>query len=31
VDLHLALFRVYAPTERSFDRSWALPDVERVK
>jgi hypothetical protein len=26
-----ALFRFYAPTEPYFDRSWALPDVERVK
>jgi hypothetical protein len=25
------LFRFYAPTEPYFDRSWALPDVERVK
>jgi hypothetical protein len=25
------LFRFYAPTEAYFDRSWALPDVERVK
>jgi hypothetical protein len=25
------LFRLYAPTEPYFDRSWALPDVERVK
>jgi hypothetical protein len=25
------LFRFYAPTEPTFDRSWALPDVERVK
>ena len=26
-----AYFRFYAPTEPYFDRSWALPDVERVK
>jgi hypothetical protein len=26
-----ALFRFYAPTEPYFDRSWSLPDVERVK
>jgi hypothetical protein len=26
-----ALFRFYAPTETYFDRSWSLPDVERVK
>jgi len=26
-----ALFRFHAPTETYFDRSWALPDVERVK
>jgi hypothetical protein len=25
-----ALFRFYAPTEPYFDRSWALPDIERV-
>ena len=26
-----AYFRFYAPTEPYFDRSWSLPDVERVK
>ena len=26
-----AYFRLYAPTEAYFDRSWKLPDVERVK
>jgi hypothetical protein len=26
-----AYFRLYAPTEPYFDRSWSLPDVERVK
>jgi hypothetical protein len=26
-----ALFRFYAPTEAYFDRSWALPDLVRVK
>ena len=26
-----AYFRFYAPTEPHFDRSWSLPDVERVK
>lgn len=25
-----AYFRLYAPTERFFDRSWQLPDIERV-
>jgi hypothetical protein len=25
-----ALFRFYAPTERYFDRSWQLPDVEKA-
>jgi hypothetical protein len=25
------LFRLYAPTEAYFDRSWALPDLERVQ
>jgi len=24
-------FRLYAPTERYFDRSWQLPDIERLK
>jgi hypothetical protein len=23
-------FRLYAPTEAYFDRSWPLPDIERV-
>jgi hypothetical protein len=26
-----AYFRFYAPTEAYFDRSWQLPDIERVK
>ena len=26
-----ALFRFYAPTEPYFDRTWSLPDVERVR
>ncbi|MCU0232163.1 MAG: DUF1254 domain-containing protein [Acidobacteria bacterium] len=26
-----AYFRLYAPTEPYFDRSWSLPDIERVK
>jgi len=26
-----AYFRLYAPTKPYFDRSWSLPDVERVK
>lgn len=26
-----AYFRLYAPTEAYFDRSWKLPDVVRVK
>jgi hypothetical protein len=26
-----AYFRFYAPTEPYFDRSWSLPDVERVE
>ncbi len=26
-----ALLRFYAPTEPYFDRSWSLPDIERVK
>jgi len=26
-----AYFRFYAPTEPYFDRSWSLPDIERVK
>jgi hypothetical protein len=26
-----AYFRFYAPTEPYFDRSWSLPDVERIK
>jgi hypothetical protein len=25
------LFRFYGPTEKLFDRSWVLPDFERVK
>jgi hypothetical protein len=25
------LFRFYGPTERLFDKSWALPDIENVK
>ena len=25
------LFRLYAPTEAYFDRSWRLPDIVRVK
>jgi hypothetical protein len=24
-------FRFYAPTEAYFDKSWPLPDVEKVK
>jgi len=24
-------FRLYAPTERYFDKSWPLPDIEKVK
>ncbi|HEY9642131.1 MAG TPA: DUF1254 domain-containing protein [Coleofasciculaceae cyanobacterium] len=26
-----ALFRFYAPTEPYFDRTWSLPDIEKVK
>jgi hypothetical protein len=26
-----AYFRFYAPTEAYFDRSWQLPDIEKVK
>jgi len=24
-------FRLYAPTEAHFDKSWPLPDIEQVK
>jgi hypothetical protein len=24
-------FRLYAPTEAYFDKSWPLPDIEKVK
>lgn len=26
-----ALFRAYGPLKRFFDRSWVLPDIEKVK
>jgi len=26
-----AWFRFYAPTQAYFDRSWPLPDIEKVK
>jgi len=26
-----AYFRFYAPTEPFFDKSWTLPDIEKVK
>jgi len=26
-----AYFRLYAPTEAYFDKSWPLPDIEKVK
>lgn len=26
-----AYFRFYAPTEPYFDRTWSLPDIEKVK
>jgi len=29
--LRFQYFRLYAPTEACFDKSWALPDIEKVK